>query len=158
MKNHVLRPLWVVLVAVGLHLIVRQVIVPSDFGVEEGGNFTYNYHRLSATDDWKNFKVKYRGREYCLECHEENVESILQSPHAIIQCENCHGPAIDHPDNPEALAINSNRSMCLRCHAYLPYPTSQRSDLPGFEDPKDHNPDDNCVDCHNPHNPDLENM
>jgi hypothetical protein len=39
----------------------------------------------------------------------------------------------------------------------LPYPTSQRSELPGI-DPQDHNPGENCVDCHNPHNPDLENM
>ena len=100
MKNHVLRPLWVVLIGIALFLVVRHFIVPADFGVEEGGNFTYNFHRLSATDEWRDFKVKYRGREYCQECHEENVESVLQSPHAIIQCENCHGPAIDHPDNP----------------------------------------------------------
>jgi hypothetical protein len=29
--------------------------------------------------------------------------------------------------------------------------------LPGI-DPYEHNPGENCVDCHNPHNPDLENM
>jgi hypothetical protein len=65
--------LFVVIAGIALLLIVRHFIVPKDFGVEEGGNFTYNYHRLSSTDDWKNFKVKYRGREYCQECHEENV-------------------------------------------------------------------------------------
>ena len=157
MKNHVLRPLWVVLAAIAIHLLVRQYIVPADFGVEEGGNFTYNFHRLSATDEWRDFKVKYRGREYCQECHEENVESVLKSPHAIIQCENCHGPAIDHPDNPEALAIDTSRGQCLRCHTYLPYPTSQRSELPGI-DPDEHNTDSECIECHNPHNPDLENM
>ena len=156
MKNHVLRPLWVVIAGIALLLIVRHFIVPDDFGVH-GDGFTYNFHRLSNVDEWKDFKVKYRGREYCQECHEENVESILESPHAIIQCENCHGPAIDHPDNPEALAIDTSRAQCLRCHTYLPYPTSQRSELPGI-DPQDHNPGENCVDCHNPHNPDLENM
>ena len=157
MKNHVLRPLFVVIAGVALLLVVRHFIVPKDFGVEEGGNFTYNYHRLSSTDDWKNFKAKYRGREYCQECHEENVESILDSPHEIIEYENCHGPAIDHPDNPEALAIDTSRALCLRCHTYLPSTPSQRSDLPGI-DSQDHNPGENCVDCHNPHNPDLENM
>jgi len=157
MKNHVLRPLWVVLVAVALLLIVRHFMVPRDFGVEAGGNFTYNFHRLSATEDWENFKVKYRGREYCRECHEENLQSILDSPHADIQCENCHGPAIDHPDNPEVLTLNTSRALCLRCHTYLPYPTSQRADLPGI-DPDSHNPGEECVDCHNPHNPALEDM
>lgn len=157
MKNHVLRPLFVVIAGVALLLTVRHFMVPADFGVADGGNFTYNFHRQSATDDWKDFKVKYQGRDYCQECHEENVESILASPHADIQCENCHGPAIDHPDNPEALVIDTGRAQCLRCHAYLPYPTSQRADLPGI-DPHEHNIDENCVDCHNPHNPDLENM
>ena len=157
MKNHVLRPLWVTIAAVAVLLIVRHFMVPSDFGIEKGGTFTYNFHRQSATEDWKNFKVKYRGREYCQECHEENYNAIINSPHSVIQCENCHGPAIDHPDNPEALAINTSRSLCLRCHTYLPYPTSHREDLPGI-DPDEHNPGEDCVDCHNPHNPDLENM
>jgi hypothetical protein len=156
MKNHVLRPLWVVLAGIALLLVVRHFMVPDDFG-KQGESFTYNFHRASNVDEWKDFKVKYRGREYCQECHEENVESILGSPHEIIQCENCHGPAIDHPDNPEALAIDTSRAQCLRCHSYLPYPTSQRSELPGI-DPKEHNTDSECIECHNPHNPDLENM
>jgi len=82
MKNHVLRPLWLVLAAIAVFMVVRHFIVPADFGVEEGGDFPYHCHRLSGNDDWRDFKVKYRGREYCQECHEENVESILDSPHA----------------------------------------------------------------------------
>ena len=156
MKNHVLRPLWVVLAGIALLLVVRHIMVPDDFGVQ-GESFTYNFHRASNVEEWKDFKVKYRGRDYCQECHEENVESILESPHVDIQCENCHGPAVDHPDNPEALAIDTSRAQCLRCHSYLPYPTSQRADIPGI-DPAEHNTDSECVECHNPHNPDLENM
>jgi len=157
MKNHVLRPLFVVIAGVALLLVVRHFIVPSDFGVEEGGSFTFNYHRLSSNDDWKNYKVKYRGREYCQECHEEKVEEILASPHSVIQCENCHGPAIDHPEDPEVLSIETNRLLCRRCHAFLPYPQSNRADMPAIN-PEEHNPSENCVECHNPHNPDLENM
>jgi hypothetical protein len=55
MKNHVLRPLFVVIAGVALLLIVRHFMVPADFGVEKGGTFTYNFHRLSSSDDWKNF-------------------------------------------------------------------------------------------------------
>jgi len=157
MKNHVLRPLFVVIAGVALLLVVRHFIVPSDFGVEEGGSFTFNYHRLSSNDDWKNYKVKYRGREYCQECHEEKVEEILASPHSVIQCENCHGPAIDHPEDPEVLSIETSRLLCRRCHAFLPYPQSNRADMPAIN-PEKHNPSENCVECHNPHNPDLENM
>ena len=151
MKNHVLRPLWVAIGFVALILLVRHFMVPDDFGVH-GRNFTYGFYRLGAVADWKAFPVKYRGQAGCVECHEENVVAHEQGPHRIIQCENCHGPALAHPDQPEVLAIDRNRELCLRCHAGLPYPTSQRADLPAI-DPDEHNPGTPCVECHNPHNP-----
>lgn len=154
MKNHVLRPLWVTLAAIALLLIVRHFMVPGDFGVN-GKNFTYGFHRLSSVEDWKNFKDKYKGREYCQECHEENVAEINASKHLNIQCENCHGPALDHPDDPEKLALDTSRELCLRCHATLGYPDAARTNIKGIE-PKGHNPDTACSECHNPHNPNLE--
>ena len=156
MKNHVLRPLWVVIGIVFLLLVIRHFMVPSDFGVH-GRNFTYGYHRLSNIEEWKSFPVKYRGKDTCVECHEENVEENKESKHRLLQCENCHGPALDHPEEPEALVIDTSRELCLRCHAYLPYPSSQRAEIPGIE-PDDHNPDTDCSECHNPHKPDLEEM
>lgn len=156
MKNHVWRPLLVALAGVALLLTARAIIVPDDFGVN-GESFTYNFHRAGSVDDWKGFKVKYRGKEYCRECHEEKVEENLASPHSVIQCENCHGPAVDHPENPELLPTESTRLLCLRCHATLPYPQSNRAEMPSVS-PEEHNPDENCVECHNPHNPDLEAM
>ncbi len=154
MKNHVLRPLWVAIVLITALLVVRHFMVPSDFGVN-GKNFTYGYHRLGNIQDWKDFKVKYKGKEYCKECHEENYNDIMSSPHKIIQCENCHGPAIDHPENPESLTINTERALCLRCHASLPYQNTNRGRLKGI-DPVEHNSGTACVECHNPHKPNLE--
>ncbi len=154
MKNHVLRPLWVALLVIALTLVARHLTVPDDFGVQ-GESFTYNYHRLSNVDEWQDFKVKYKGSEYCQECHEENAADNSSSKHRIIQCENCHGPAIDHPDEPEALSIDTSRDLCLRCHTYLAYPGSQRERIKGI-DPEEHNAGDDCIDCHNPHKPDLE--
>lgn len=156
MKNHVWRPLFVALAGIALLLFARSIMVPDDFGVH-GVNFTYGFHRGGSIDDWKNFKVKYRGKEYCRECHDEKVEENLASPHSVLECENCHGPSIDHPDNPETLEIDTSRLLCLRCHAYLPYPQSHRAEMPAV-DPERHNPNQNCVECHNPHNPDLEDM
>ena len=156
MKNHVLRPLWVVIVAVGILLLVRDFMVPDDFGVN-GSGFTYGFHRLSNIDEWKAEKIMYKGKEYCAECHEDNSTANNSSKHNIIECENCHGPAIDHPDDPETLEIDRSRGLCLRCHALLPYPDSKRSQINGI-DPDDHNPDESCSECHNPHKPDLEDM
>lgn len=156
MKNHVLRPLWVAIGLVVLVLIIRQFMVPADFGVH-GRNFTYGYHRFSNIEEWKSFPVKYRGKTTCVACHEENAAQNRESKHRILQCENCHGPALDHPDKPETLTIDTSRELCLRCHAYLAYPTSRRAALPGI-DQEDHNPGSLCSECHNPHKPDLEDM
>ncbi len=153
MRSHVLRPLWVVMGVVALILVARQFVVPEDFGIHERG-FMYGYHRKSNEEEWKAFKVKYRTKDYCRDCHPDKYGENITSKHRIIQCENCHGPAVDHPDSPPKLSIDRSRSLCIRCHAYLPYPTSQRSEIKGI-DPGEHNPDMECSMCHNPHKPDM---
>ena len=109
MKNHVLRPLFVVIGIVVLILLARMVIVPKDFGIGERG-YMYGWHRKSNEEDWKKFKVKYQGREYCKDCHHDKYDAIKQTPHAIIQCENCHGPAND------AEGRASFRTASQACH------------------------------------------
>lgn len=151
MKSHMLRPLFVIIALVILILVARVFIVPDDFGVYERG-YMYSWHRKSNEDDWKNFTVKYRTREYCKDCHRGKYEMIMQTPHSIIQCENCHGPAVDHPMEPAKLDINRDRAQCLRCHALLPYTGSGRMVIRGIVD-GEHNAGMECVLCHNPHKP-----
>ena len=156
MKNHVFRPLIVVLCLIGLILIARVFYVPKDFGVHERG-YMYGWYREGNMEDWTKVAVKYQGKEYCKGCHSDKYESISMTPHAIIECENCHGPAIEHPSNPPKLDIDKSRAQCLRCHASLLYPTSGRAKIRGI-DPEKHNPDIECVMCHNPHKPSLEGL
>lgn len=152
MKSHVLRPLWVAIAFVALILTARYILVPKDFGVQ-GESFTYNFHRASNVEEWKNMPaVKYLGREVCAECHGEQAEALAGSGHAVIQCENCHGPGQDHPqtENPATMSIDRDRTLCLRCHADLGYAAGGRAVIPGI-DPADHNGDKECAGCHNPH-------
>jgi len=151
MKWHVLNPLWVAIGAIGLVLLARQFMVPDDFGVH-GRNFTYGYHRLSNIQEWKDFPVKYQGRDYCTDCHAENVQEISGSAHAIIQCENCHGPGVNHPGSVQSLTIDTSRGLCLRCHADLAYPNTNRGTMPSVVD-KTHRRRRECINCHDPHNP-----
>jgi hypothetical protein len=153
-KNHVWRPLYVVLCVVALILLARVIIVPKDFGVYERG-YMYSWHRKSNEADWQKVKVKYRTSEYCKECHEEKYNDLKNSPHAAIMCENCHGPALDHPEDPPTLTIDHRRELCIRCHARLPYKTSGRGAIRGI-DPTTHNPEAECTMCHYPHNPKRE--
>ena len=156
MKSHIYRPLLVVIGLVCIILIVRFIYVPKDFGVHRRG-YMYGWYRENNIKFWKDFKVKYQGTEYCKDCHSDKYESIMTTPHAIIPCEDCHGPATDHPSDPPKLAIDKSRGLCLRCHSALPYPTSGRSQIRGI-DPETHNPDVECVMCHNPHKPSLEGL
>jgi predicted CXXCH cytochrome family protein len=140
---------------VGLVPFARSIIVPSFRAVD--GDQRYQWHRVANEDEWKNFKVKYKGSEYCGECHDDKNETINASKHARIQCENCHGPALDHPDDPEMLAIDRSRELCLRCHAKLPYRPKVYAGLKTgpipfkMQDPEEHNPGEECVECHDVH-------
>ena len=64
MKRHVLHPLWLAIGVIAAILIARQFMVPDDFGIN-GSSFTYGFYRLGDIQDWKNFPVKYEGRDYC---------------------------------------------------------------------------------------------
>lgn len=148
---HIWRPLLVTIALVALVLGIRLVVVPKDFGVH-GTTYAYKWYRKSNEAEWKAMRAKYRGAEYCRDCHEEQLTHILRSPHAAIQCENCHGPATEHPENPEKLPIDNSRDLCLRCHTSLPYPGSARAKIKGIE-PDEHYADTECSSCHNPHHP-----
>ena len=154
MKSHVWRPLYIVLCVVALIFLARGMMVPKDFGIWERG-YMYGWHRKGNEADWKAVKVKYKTAEFCKECHQDKYAELKSSPHASIMCENCHGPALDHPDDPPTLTIDRRRELCLRCHALLPYKTSGRSVIPGI-DPTTHNPEAECTLCHYPHNPKRE--
>jgi len=161
-KSHVWRPLYVVIAFVAALLVFRFFYVPNDFGSGKRG-FMYSYHRKANEMEWKNQPAKYstsgreRMHEYCSACHGAIVKVRSEKLHGIIPCEDCHGPALQHPEKPEKLTIDRSRGLCLRCHTNLPYTTSERHRIPGIN-PKTHNTGVECVKCHNPHNPSLEGM
>ena len=156
MKSHVLRPLWAFIGLVVIVLIVRYFYVPKDFGIHERG-YMYGWYRQGNIEDWKKVAVKYQGIDYCNNCHPDKYDMIKKTPHSIIQCENCHGPAMEHPADPPKLAIDKSRELCLRCHTPLLYPTSGRAKIRGVNS-EQHNPEMECSICHNPHKPSLEGL
>lgn len=154
MGNHVLRPHYVVMGMATLIVAAQYFAVPEDFGIGSRG-YMYAWHRQGDSEEWKAIKPKFLGSKSCAECHGDETDMIKVSAHKIIQCESCHGPGLGHPEPKEALLSDRRKGLCLRCHFPLDYKTSHRADLPAI-DPKDHNPEDNCIDCHNPHSPRIE--
>lgn len=156
LKNHVWHPLFIVLVVVCVILLARALIVPADFGIYERG-YMYGWHRKSNEAEWKAVRVKYKTARACAECHKDKYNDIRESAHATISCENCHGPNYDHPQDPLGMTIDRTRSLCIRCHSYLPYQGALRGSIPGI-DPEKHYPSAGCVMCHIPHNPKAMNQ
>jgi hypothetical protein len=154
MKSHVWRPLYLVLGIVALVLIARLFIVPKDFGMQEQG-YMYGFYRKANVAEWKAVEAKYKTAEYCKDCHAEKIAKLKASLHAAIPCENCHGPAGNHPGDPPKLEIDRTRELCLRCHAYLPYAASGRANIKGIN-PETHNTGIECFNCHDAHNPKRE--
>ena len=160
MKSHIYRPIFIFVGMIIAVLIVRVFAVPADFKAVDG-DYKYQWHNVSNEDFWKNFTVKYKGTKYCEECHDDKAALIKASKHANVQCENCHGPALEHPEKPEKLAIDKSRDLCLRCHAKLPYrPATYASLATGpielkMQDPDEHNTDFECVECHDVHKTDF---
>jgi predicted CXXCH cytochrome family protein len=146
---HVFRPLLAVLAVAALILTARVFVVPKDFGIHERG-YMFGWYRKSNEEEWKAVKVNFQGKEYCKDCHAEQEKKVLSSAHKIIECENCHGPAREHPSEPPKLTIDRTRDLCLRCHTYLAYPTSKRAEIKGI-DPGQHNPGAECSGCHDAH-------
>jgi predicted CXXCH cytochrome family protein len=140
----------------GLAPVARTYIEPSFAAVD--GDIMYQWHRTDNEAEWEDFTVKYQGRDYCRDCHPDQYDRITESKHALIQCENCHGPAIEHPVNPQKLVIDNRRELCLRCHSYLPYRPAEYAELSTgpipfkMKDPEEHNPGIECVNCHDVHN------
>lgn len=133
----------------------RTIIAPSFTAAN--GDYRYQWHRADNEQEWKATKVKYQGSSYCKDCHSGQVDTIAASVHAKVQCENCHGAAVDHPDNPTKLSIDKSRALCLRCHSGLPYRPGKYAELPDKElqlkmvHPDEHNTDMECTTCHDPH-------
>lgn len=165
MKRHALRPLYVTLGLIAIILVLRPFVVPKDFGIHlqdtPYGGYSQGYYRKGDEDYWRAIKVKHKGIDYCKDCHSEQYGKITRSRHAKVQCENCHGPSVEHPERPEKLSIDRTRELCLRCHAYLPYRPLVYAQLLGrpltlkMQDPDTHNAGIECVTCHNPHEASL---
>jgi len=151
MKNHVWRPLYIALLLVAAGVIATYLLVPEDFGVHERG-YMYGWYRKSNEKEWQAVTVKYHTTASCIPCHRDKYDDIRNSPHGTINCENCHGPLLEHPKSPLTLEINRSRSLCLRCHTRLPYNGSLRGSFKGIN-PETHHPQAECMMCHYPHNP-----
>ena len=107
--------------------------------------------RAAAVQAVASLDVKYAGASACADCHDEQDTEKRQGYHRNVSCETCHGPAIEHTQNPGDFTPPAprDRSFCPTCHAYN---ASRPRGFPQIN-PVTHNPIKPCIDCHRPHDP-----
>jgi hypothetical protein len=146
--DHIVRVFGLFAAGFAAFILVRHYMIPADF--DRPG---YGFFRAGALDDARRIDVKHAGERACLDCHEDVGKARLQSRHAKVNCEACHGPMAKHAGGDVAVkppALNP-RLLCMRCH------TKQPGLPPTFPSvvPAEHAGDSACTDCHQPHHPKI---
>jgi hypothetical protein len=138
-----LLPLFAIFI--GLFLLVRHLLIPDSFG-------EFGHYRGLAIQENAAALPHYAGKEACAECHDDMAASLASDAHAGIACETCHGPGLDHVNYPDSIEIKkpAGREFCALCHALNP---ARNKDVVVQIDVKDHNIENDCIECHNPHMP-----
>ena len=138
-----LLPLFAVFI--GLFLLVRHLLIPESFG-------EYGHYRGNSIQENAAAQMHYAGRAACAECHDDMAADLASNIHAGLSCEACHGPGLDHANYPDSVRIEkpSGREFCGLCHSLNP---GRKRAAVKQVDLLDHNIDNDCIECHNPHKP-----
>jgi cytochrome c554/c'-like protein len=143
--EHLLRLAALFAVGVALFLVLRWVLVPSDYG-------RLGPYRAGALAANQARPIVYAGQAACVDCHSDVADIRKSNAHARISCESCHGPLAGHAMDPAVAAVRPDpRAVCAVCH--LP----SASKPPGFKTVNfaDHAGAEVCTTCHPAHAPKL---
>jgi hypothetical protein len=130
---------------IGLFLLVRYLLIPESFG-------EYGHYRGNSIQENAAVPMHYAGRDACMECHDDMAAELAADAHASIACESCHGPGLDHATYADSIGIAkpSGREFCGLCHSLNP---ARKTGVVKQVDLKDHNTDNDCIECHKAHKP-----
>lgn len=137
-----LIPLFIVFI--GLFLLIRHFLVPDSFG-------QYGHYRGDSLKENISKEIVFSSKEACFECHDDMQEQLENDAHAELSCLICHGPGIEHVNDPfeGEIVKESGREFCGRCHDYN---AARPMDVVFQVDVSTHHIElENCIDCHNPH-------
>ena len=144
--GHLIRPALVFLLGLGVFLLIREVVVPKDFG-------KFGHYRAGALDQVSAHPMAYAGQGQCVLCHDDEAKVHDGGKHANVRCEACHGPLAKHADDPVANKpkLPDVANLCRRCHEK---DASKPKSFPQVETVS-HSQGMLCNTCHQPHNPHL---
>jgi hypothetical protein len=144
--KHLVRAAILLGILVLVAIVLPRVLPLSKVTSLEAFGF---YGGKDNTAEIKQLPVSYADPIRCNDCHADKHATWSNSVHQTVSCENCHGPAENHIDEGVSLSINSTSSLCANCHFKL---AARPAGFPQV-DFSTHGNGENCISCHNPHDP-----
>jgi Zn-finger protein len=159
-KSHLVRLGIVLVLAFTAFLVARTLAKPPSWN-------DVVWYRADSLDDMKKLPLIYGGNESCGSCHGTELEVQLGPGHLNLSCESCHGPLADHvlvdKKIGDAIVINESAWQCMNCHsiqinrpAGFPLYRYQHGEIE-VRKRKSKKGGKFCLDCHDPHAPELQN-
>jgi hypothetical protein len=144
MPLQVKRLLLVFAVLIAASISLKYFLTPESFG-------EYGHYRGNALREIASKEAKYVQIDDCSMCHDSIAELKSSGVHAPLQCEVCHGPGFKHiEDETNKMEIPQDGQFCMRCHtinAASPKKVIKQIDA------VEHAEGEDCITCHNPHQP-----
>ncbi|PLW97994.1 MAG: hypothetical protein C0591_05415 [Marinilabiliales bacterium] len=145
MPVQVKRLLLVFAFFIAISVALIYFLTPKSFG-------EYGHYRGKALEEISSTEIKYVQMDDCAMCHDSIAELKNSGLHATLQCEVCHGPGFNHIEDYEnnRMEIPNEGQFCMRCHimnAASPKKVIKQIDA------VEHAEGEDCITCHNPHQP-----
>jgi predicted CXXCH cytochrome family protein len=146
MPKHIINLLVLLAVALLVALIARTVLIDPSF-------YRFGTFRADAVPELAAGEPLFQGSAYCGTCHVEGHDAWLKGRHVRVQCEVCHGPDNQHPDNGKSLVRSDSIRFCTLCHLAMPSRPSDQPQIVLADHPSADEAMQQCHDCHDPHSP-----
>jgi cytochrome c553 len=115
--------------------------------------YRFGTYRADAVPELAIGEPLFRGAANCQTCHSERYSTWSNGSHGKVQCEVCHGPDRDHPDNGKTLIAADSIRLCTVCHLAMPARPAAQSQIVLAEHPSPGEAMQQCHTCHDPHSP-----
>ncbi len=144
--GHLVRVAVVLAAGVVLFLIIRNAVVPKDFG-------RYGHFRPEALNVIRAHPAAFAGQGTCVVCHDDQAKERAAGKHAHVACEACHGPQAAHVADMANVkpVLPDVATLCARCHEKNAAKPKSFPQVVTAE----HSGGVACNTCHKPHNPQI---
>jgi len=143
MPKHILRLLALAVGFIILALAAKSYFTPDSF-------YQFGHYRGDSVAQIAADAPKFKGTDYCQECHEERHVEWTAGTHKVVKCEVCHGAVREHPVDGELPVVPTDTvKLCTLCHESMPTRPAAQPQIVVSE----HAGTEQCATCHNPHSP-----